>query len=134
MDAPPKAETKRYWANYILQLILGARISKLAAEAGVKADNSYTTAPAALLGLRKSSFKISGRRGASSRSEASRRRLVPTQHDSESINHVFVVSEVFELVRREMKAFEGLQSTVHTGYSAIGYSTKSDIVPTLTHM
>ena len=53
MDAPPKAETKRYWANYILQLILGARISKLAAEAGVKADNSYTTAPAALLGLRK---------------------------------------------------------------------------------
>ena len=24
--------------------------------------------------------------------------------------------------------------TVHTGYDAIGYSAKSDIVPTLTHM
>ena len=26
------------------------------------------------------------------------------------------------------------QSTVHTGYNAIRYSAKSDIVPTLTHM
>ena len=49
-------------------------------------------------------------------------------HRRRHINTVHKLTLSFKQIR-EMPPF-----TVHTAYSAIGYSAKSDIVPTLTHM
>ena len=51
-------------------------------------------------------------------------------HRTQSLGSLLLLRELgYLLVEVEIQ-----NHTVHTGYSAIGYSAKSDIVPTLTHM
>ena len=100
ISGPLKEEAKQYWDLSHIPLTDFKSKTALQLTTEVRADNSYTTRSSE---FRKSSFKVSGRRDASFRSDASSRRLALTQlEDYESIEQVLVRSEVHEIVHLKL--------------------------------